>query len=180
MDRVRVRRLVPPLVCCLAALAAAAPAAARVVTVPLDRSGRVPGTLQLRALDNASSHGSGTILVLDGTANGRATRRLSDYGYGLEALGARRVVTFDMRGTGANRLVCEALKHEQPLARAAADCAAQLGPRRAFFTVADDVADAEAVRAAFGVERATLFGFDYGARWSSKRRELIPALPAEE
>lgn len=164
MDRTRVRRLALPLVCCLAALAAAAPAAGRLVTVPLDRSGRVPGTLQLRALANASEHGSGTILVLDGTANGRATRRLSDYGYGLEALGARRVVTFDLRGTGASRLTCEALTHEQPLARAVADCAGQLGPQRAFFTVADDVADTEAVRAALGVERMTLYGFDYGAR----------------
>jgi pimeloyl-ACP methyl ester carboxylesterase len=169
MDRVRVRRLaLAPLalalVCWAVAPAAAAPAAGRVVTVPLDRSGRVPGTLQLRALADTSSHGSGTILVLDGTANWRATRRLPDYASGLEPLGAHRVVTFDMRGTGGSRLDCEALTHEQPLARAIADCAGQLGPQRAFFTVAEDVADTEAVRAALGVERMTLYGFDYGAR----------------
>jgi pimeloyl-ACP methyl ester carboxylesterase len=134
------------------------------VTVPLDRSGRVPGDLRLRVLGRTMEQGRGTLLVLDGTTHGNATERLGSYSFGLESLGRRRVVTFDMRGTGASRLTCRALRDEHNLPRAVADCAALLGSRRAFFTVADDVADTEAVRAALGVERMTIYGFDYGAR----------------
>ena len=134
------------------------------VTVPLDRAGRVPGTLRLWVHGETETSGTGTVLVLDGSPHGRATQRLFDYSLGLERLAPRRVVAFDMRGTGASRLECDALQIEPRLSRAVADCAAQLDARRALFTVADDVADAEAVRTALGIERMTIYGFDYGAR----------------
>lgn len=152
------------LVGCAVVLAPASSAGGRVVTVPLDRSGSVPGTLRLEVSGRDSRRGSGTVLMLDGTLRGRATRRVSDLSFELDAFDPRRVVTFDMRGTGSSQLSCDAFDGTQPSARAVADCATQLGPRRAFYTVADDVADTEAVRAALGVERMTIYGFDYGAR----------------
>src|SRR3954454_16292667 len=100
MNRDRLRTLVLSLACCAAGLAVAAPASGRLVTVPLDRSGQVPGTIRLASRGELGTRGRGTVLVLDGTTRGRATRRLSHYADGLNSLGPRRVVTFDMRGTG--------------------------------------------------------------------------------
>lgn len=154
---------------CLAAAVFAAPPAdavvARRVAVPLDRHGAVSGMLHLRVAEDRGRNGTGTLVALTGATDRRASSDLYDLSSNLDELGARRVVTFDLRGTGdSGRLRCEALAGPRPLALAAADCAAELGPRRAFYTVADNVADLEAVRAALGVERISLYGLDFGAQ----------------
>ena len=80
---------------------------------------------------------------------------------------ARRytVYGFDQRGTGRSGLLrCPAIERDARLRSTAAaeQCARRLGTRRGYYTTADSVADMEAIRAALGLERMTLFGISYG------------------
>src|SRR5215217_8435494 len=68
-------------------------------------------------------------------------------------------------GTGASGLLrCPALERDPRLRStvAAEKCARRLGPRRAFYTTPDSVADMEAIRNAVGARKLTLFGISYG------------------
>jgi len=142
------------------------------VTVPLDRSGAVPGTVSLKVRVRPPRRGpaTGTIVALAGGPGQAATPLLPMI---ADALGgavtrSRRIVTFDQRGTGGSgRLRCRGLaKAETPTqaTRAVADCAAQLGARRTAYTTAASVEDLEAVRAALGVDKIAIFGVSYGTK----------------
>jgi pimeloyl-ACP methyl ester carboxylesterase len=75
------------------------------------------------------------------------------------------VLGYDQRGTGASGLLrCRAIERDGRLrsTSAAAACARRLGPRRAFYTTLDSVADVEAVRRAVGAPKLTLLGISYG------------------
>ncbi|MEU4420836.1 alpha/beta fold hydrolase [Actinoplanes sp. NPDC024001] len=143
-----------------------------VLTVPLDRSGRVPGELRLRVAvaDNADAP-RGVLLVLSGGPGQpgpalvpRISQRLSylvdDY----------RLVMIDQRGTGAGAIDCPRVQAEvgssditPPSAAAVRECAGQLGRTRNHYTTADTVADLEDLRRALGVPRWTLDGVSYGS-----------------
>jgi pimeloyl-ACP methyl ester carboxylesterase len=122
------------------------------------RSGRSkPGAL----LVLAGGPGQGASTVADGLADALAP-----------VLGDRELIVFDQRGTGrSGALDCP------PLQRAAKDggdeadarsvelarrCGEQLGPRRAFYTSTESVADIDAVRSALGFARIGLYGVSYG------------------
>ena len=84
--------------------------------------------------------------------------------FDLDAMYGRRrkVATFDLRGTGGS-IAPAARRYVR--ARRPSGCRVRGGATAcAFYTVADNVADLEAVRAALGVERVTLHGLDYGAQ----------------
>ncbi|NLT06280.1 MAG: alpha/beta hydrolase [Solirubrobacterales bacterium] len=137
------------------------------MTVPLDRSGAVPGTVRLRVDRHratrkatrpplfllAGGPGQSAITAwstsaVDATL-GRATRRTRD------------VIVIDQRGTGRSGLLdCPAVQRGSFDAIGA--CAAKLGPARDFFTSADMADDIDAVRAALGAERIALVGVSYG------------------
>jgi pimeloyl-ACP methyl ester carboxylesterase len=147
------------------------------VVVPLDRSGRTPGTLPLhvevlpattRSVAGvmflvAGGPGQGSASAFDLASSGSAAFYQTIFpGYTL--------VAFDNRGTGKSGLIdCPALQRsiggtveqERALTR---DCAAQIGPTRQFYATRDHAEDIESVRAALGFGRIGLYGVSYGTK----------------
>ena len=79
----------------------------------------------------------------------------------------RDVIVLDQRGTGdSGALSCPELQTAASAAvrAAAAECAATLGARRAFYTTADSVGDLEALRVELGYEQIALLATSYGAK----------------
>jgi pimeloyl-ACP methyl ester carboxylesterase len=141
------------------------------LTVPLDHSGRRPGTLHLAVAtaDNAKAP-RGVLLLLTGGPGQPGVPALSRV---PEILGAEqkayRIVMFDQRGTGAGALDCPALQAAMgssdlapPPAPAVRACASKLGDRRQFFGTDDVVADLESLRQALGADRWVADGISYG------------------
>jgi pimeloyl-ACP methyl ester carboxylesterase len=95
----------------------------------------------------------------------------------------RDLVFVDQRGTGtSNVLDCPTLQRATAQEYIAiAQCADQLGPSYAAYTTAEAAADIDAVRAALGVAKLTLYGDSYGTllgqayavRYPSRLRGLI-------
>jgi pimeloyl-ACP methyl ester carboxylesterase len=134
---------------------APAPIVCSRVPVPVDRSGGVPGTIDL-AIYRAPATGpsKGVLLVLPGGPGdgGLAylVRRLSAFD---EARATHDVVVMDPRGAGRSApLRCDD----------AAACAAELGATSRLYTSRDVADDADAVREALGVERIAVYGVSYG------------------
>jgi pimeloyl-ACP methyl ester carboxylesterase len=140
--------------------------------VPLDRSGRRPGTLHLRvgASDDAKAP-RGVLLVLSGGPGQPGLPlldRFVDKALAAEK-GQYRIVVFDQRGTGAGALDCGAMQQQMgasdlypPTAAAVRACAAKIGSRRQFYGTDDVVADIDALRRALGVDKIALDGISYG------------------
>ncbi|MFB6836148.1 alpha/beta fold hydrolase [Streptomyces sp. NPDC056361] len=141
------------------------------LTVPLDRAGAVPGTVQLRtAVFGAADAPKGTLLFLTGGPGQpgvpfvrRIRERLP------EVLAQYRLVMIDQRGTGDAAIDCPDLQREvgssdtvAPTPGAVTACAATLGVKRNLYTTADTVADLEDLRRALGVASWTLDGVSYG------------------
>jgi pimeloyl-ACP methyl ester carboxylesterase len=135
------------------------------VTVPLDRSGALPGSIALRLATVGKAKGS-TLLYLSGGPGGAGVSELLGVMSEVDGLERRyRVIGFDQRGTGRSGLLrCPKLERDKHLSSttAAAECANTLGPARAHYTTADSVQDMEAIRQALGVDKLTLFGISYG------------------
>ena len=139
--------------------------------VPLDHSGRTPGTLDLRiaAADNVGA-ARGVLVVLTGGPGQGGVSFVSRVRARMRALlRSYRLVMLDQRGTGAGALRCPALQRAMgtsdltvPPAGAVEDCARRLGPARRFYSTADTVADLEVLRAALGADKLTLNGTSYG------------------
>lgn len=139
------------------------------VSVPLDRSGALRGRVSLKVrVVSASRRPKETVLALAGGPGQAAAPLLEPIADALGPIAAtRRIVTFDQRGTGGSgRLRCPQLARatDRTIDRAVAACARRLGPRRAAYTTAASVEDIEAVRAALGVARLTLYGVSYGTK----------------
>jgi pimeloyl-ACP methyl ester carboxylesterase len=142
------------------------------LTVPLDHSGNVAGSLQLQvAVAGPSNVRRGTALFLTGGPGEAGVAFAPSIERKLAAaVKGYRVVMLDQRGTGGGALDCPALQRAvgasdlavPPLAAVRA-CAAKVGPQRRFFTTADTVADLDGLRTALGVKRwAALDGVSYG------------------
>lgn len=144
------------------------------LAVPLDRSGRTPGTVSLfvRRVEARPSRGTFVLLAggpgqpsagtfLEGDADELGLDRLLP-GYTL--------VAFDMRGTGRSGAIrCDRLQRTDVLelgraAGVARECAEQLGAARAFYSTRAAADDIEALRAELGVARIGLYGTSYGAK----------------
>ena len=85
----------------------------------------------------------------------------------LPALIKRDLVTMDQRGTGGSGLLrCPSLESSRSVTPApeVEQCAATLGTSRGHYTTTDAADDLEAVRAALGYERITLYGTSYGTK----------------
>ncbi|MGH3679235.1 MAG: alpha/beta hydrolase [Natronosporangium sp.] len=142
------------------------------LTVPLDRSGRVHGTLRLRvAMGNNVTAPRGTLLFLSGGPGqpgaGLVPRISERVAYLLDDY---RLVMIDQRGTGEGAIDCPRLQGEvggsdvtPPSAEAVRECAGQLGRTRNFYPTADTVADLEDLRRALDIPRWTIDGISYGA-----------------
>ena len=144
-----------------------APIQCATVTVPVDRSGAVPGTIDL-AVYRAPATGPsrGVLLGLPGGpgdgARGYFVRRLAAFD------AARRthdLVFLDPRGAGrSGALRCDD----------AAGCTAELGPAAHLYTSREVADDVESVRAALGVDRVALYGISYGAWYAQTYARRYP------
>jgi pimeloyl-ACP methyl ester carboxylesterase len=137
--------------------------------VPLDRTGAVPGTVTLQARLRPATAGPArtAVVALAGGPGQAAMPAAGDFAELLApALGARDLLVFDQRGTGASgRLRCRALEQARgSLASVVGGCARELGPGRGLYRTADSVADLEDLRAAAGYEKLALVGFSYGTK----------------
>jgi pimeloyl-ACP methyl ester carboxylesterase len=138
--------------------------------VPLDRSGRIGGTITLRVQRRAAALGpaASAVIALAG-GPGQATLPLADFITQTmsPALGARDLILFDQRGTGtSDPLRCPALAAPATgsVGQLLERCALQIGPARAAYTTAESVADIESLRRAAGYERLVLYGTSYGTK----------------
>jgi pimeloyl-ACP methyl ester carboxylesterase len=139
------------------------------VTVPLDRSGALPGTVSLRVKalpPRGGSAASGTVLAIAGGPGQAAVPLLDSFAGVLRSvLKTRQLVTFDQRGTGGSgRLRCPALSGRGSLVSVIGRCAGELGARRTMYTTAASVADVEAVRSALGADKLVLYAASYGTK----------------
>lgn len=141
------------------------------LTVPLDRTGTVPGTLKLRvAVLGTADAPRGTLLFLTGGPGQPGVPYVQRIRERLpEVLTRYRLVMIDQRGTGGAAVDCPELQKEvgssdtiAPSPGAFTACAASLGAQRNLFTTADTVADLEDLRRALGVRSWTLDGVSYG------------------
>src|SRR5262249_41004120 len=110
------------------------------VSVPLDRSGRVPGTVKLAvAVETPRKGTSGYLLALAGGPGQPAIAFADSFRASLApALTHRRLVLLDQRGTGESGvLTCARLQALGTLdvvnTRIVESCATSLGPRRQFY-----------------------------------------------
>jgi pimeloyl-ACP methyl ester carboxylesterase len=145
------------------------------VTVPLDRSGAVPGTVHLAVERLRGRSGARSAVVAFPGGPGAATidSRKAWVDVLGKALGGRDLLLFDQRGTGfSDHLDCGVYESGTPAlaltrlasAKSVERCVAALGERRRFYSTRDTVDDIEAVRQAAGVDKLVLLGVSYGTR----------------
>jgi pimeloyl-ACP methyl ester carboxylesterase len=141
------------------------------LAVPLDRSGKVPGTLRLQVAAGDNVHARlGTLLFLTGGPGQPGVQFVRPVDRELTpAIRAYRLVMIDQRGTGGESLNCPGLQQQMgesdtlpPPAQAVRSCAQTLGARRNFFTTADTVADLDSLRQAMDLRSWALDGASYG------------------
>lgn len=136
--------------------------------VPVDRSGRTPGTIRL-SVTTAPASGAGPVAVvaLAGGPGQAAQPIAASFKRELAPLLAGSdLLVPDQRGTGnSNPLQCAALQTSSPsLATVTRRCAEQLGPARAFFTTRQSVEDLESLRIAGGYAKLFIYGVSYGTK----------------
>jgi pimeloyl-ACP methyl ester carboxylesterase len=154
------------------------------VTVPLDRSGLLPGTVGLkleRRLAGFSPSRNAVIALAGGP--GQSALGLGDFiakAIG-PALGSRDLLVFDQRGTGeSGPLSCPALssrselEHARSIGELVSRCAQQLGAARGDYTSQESVADIEALRQADGYEKLVLYGTSYGTKVALEYAQRYP------
>jgi pimeloyl-ACP methyl ester carboxylesterase len=141
------------------------------LSVPLDRSGSVPGTISLR-IERRLSGPLPSRSALIGLAGGPGQAALplaGDLAQAIApALQARDLIVFDQRGTGqSGALGCPLLGGSSGLSQLQSvleRCALQLGAARSGYTTAESVEDIEAIRQALGYEHLVLYGTSYGTK----------------
>ncbi|MBA3510136.1 MAG: alpha/beta fold hydrolase, partial [Thermoleophilaceae bacterium] len=138
------------------------------VTVPLDRSGATPGSVNLAVARVPAPQGPsrGTILFLAGGPGESALASLPELAGIFAALApGYDLLTFDQRGTGrSSPLFCPSLRGPGSETTVFARCGARLGPARGFYRTSDSVDDIEAVRQSIGSPQVGLLGVSYGGR----------------
>jgi pimeloyl-ACP methyl ester carboxylesterase len=127
------------------------------LSVPLDRSGAIPGrvTLALQELPARRPH-AGVLLAIAGGPGQSSTAYTAAFARWLQpALTTHALVVVDLRGTGGSGfLSC-------PQVNSA--CEASI-PGIHDYTTRDNVEDIEAVRNALGTDRLALYGVSYGTK----------------
>src|SRR4051795_8310413 len=133
--------------------------------VPLDRSGKIKGTIPIKFAYKGNLRGKPPILALSGGPGQAGVSLLSDFADSMRPAGRHGVVVLDQRGTGFSGVLrCKALEKSDLLkaGREAAECAKKLGPSRDYYFSDDSVADMDALRAALGIQKWSVYGVSYG------------------
>src|SRR3954453_13075951 len=119
------------------------------LTVPLDRAGVDPGTIDLR-VGRAGKTSGPTLMYLSGGPGGAGLSEMLSVVGTLPELEKRfQLIGYDQRGTGRSGLLrCPRLERDPHLRSTAAaeDCANRLGVARHHYTTPDSVQDMEAIR----------------------------------
>jgi pimeloyl-ACP methyl ester carboxylesterase len=193
----RSRRLTPVLAAALALAAVTGPAQARAaqlktckgqsefecgtLQVPLDHFGQVPGTLPLHyAIQRRHRAGQPILIALSGGPGQSSIDAAGSLAMTFApALRRYRLVVLDQRGTGRSAAInCPNVQKLRSLdafrPQALATCAGRTGPRRAFFSTSDTVADLDALRAALGVQKIALSGISYGTHVALEYARAFP------
>ena len=148
------------------------------LTVPLDRSGAVPGKVKLFfERDRVRGGERNAVIVVFPGGPGAATTVfggsfLRDFG---KHRGKHDLLLFDQRGTGRSDyldcdLALEPTYYAPPgddahtIGKTVERCAKKLGARRGFYTTRETVDDLEDVRAALRIDKLILYGVSYGTR----------------
>ena len=142
------------------------------LTVPLDHSGHVTGTLRLQVAAGSNVRAPrGVLLFLTGGPGQPGVPFVPRIRSRLAPLfSAYRLVMFDQRGTGQfGAINCPALQAvvgssdiTVPPTAAVRRCASIIGPSRRFYSTRDTVADIETLRQALGARTVVLDGVSYG------------------
>ncbi|MFD9962898.1 alpha/beta hydrolase [Amycolatopsis sp. NPDC058986] len=144
------------------------------LTVPLDHTGRVPGTLDLQVAtaDNVTAP-KGVLLFLVGGPGQGGVSHIKDLAVGKlpEVAKDHRFVMLDQRGTGEfGALRCPGLQTQMgssniatPTREAVAECANLLGDRAPLYSTDQTVADLDLLRQALGVRKMVVDGVSYGS-----------------
>jgi pimeloyl-ACP methyl ester carboxylesterase len=156
------------------------------ISVPLDRSGRAPGTIAVtieRKAATATPSQSAVVALAGGP--GQAAAPLAEQLAAAigPALGAHDLIVFDQRGTGhSSPLNCPIFDNvralesagESALASFVELCALQLGNARGAFTTEESVEDIEAIRHLAGYKKLVLYGTSYGTKVALRYAERYP------
>jgi pimeloyl-ACP methyl ester carboxylesterase len=154
------------------------------LSVPLDRSGSVAGSVALSVerldpnpTDPTPSHAA--VVALAGGPGQAALPLAAGMAKTIApALATRDLLVFDQRGTGSSGpLACSALEGFEALGsigQAFERCAKQIGAKRGAYTTQESVADIEAIRQAAGYEKLVLFGVSYGTKVALEYAERYP------
>ncbi|HEV7937529.1 MAG TPA: alpha/beta fold hydrolase [Solirubrobacteraceae bacterium] len=151
------------------------------LTVPVDPSGAIPGTITLAMRRHLSPVGNAktAVIALAGGPGQSAIPFTNDFTQILgPVVSTRDLIVFDQRGTGLSYpLSCAAFEHIKggitPLA--VSICAGQIGQTRGLYTTADTVADIEAIRQAGGYEKLVLYGTSYGTKVAERYAQEYPS-----
>jgi len=137
------------------------------LTQPLDRTGAVPGQVDLFVRRLRAPQPTSTALVaLAGGPGQAATPVAASFATALATgLDRRDLLVLDQRGTGrSGPLQCSALQSNTSTASVVRGCAGELGARRGLYRTLDSVDDIEALRVAAGYERLAFYGISYGTK----------------
>ena len=151
------------------------------LTVPLDPSGQIPGTLSLAVERRVAVTGTATQAII-GLAGGPGQSVVPfASGFAQEmgsALDTRDLIVFDQRGTGASGpLSCPAFAHiNQAILQPSlvGTCASEIGATRGLYETDESVADIEAIREALGYSQVILYGTSYGTKVALRYAEQHP------
>jgi pimeloyl-ACP methyl ester carboxylesterase len=148
------------------------------LSVPLDPTGAVPGTITLAIRRQLSATGSATtaVVALAGGPGQAALPFANTFAQILApALKTDDLVVFDQRGTGySGALKCPALRLTGPVSKVIPSCAMQVGPTRGLYTSDDTVADIEALRQALGYTKLLFYGTSYGTKVALRYAAAYP------
>lgn len=151
------------------------------LTVPLDYSGRAPGTIALHfAAERSFPHTGKILIALTGGPGQPGIAFATPSSVSLApALRQYRLVVLDQRGTGKSGVLrcpqVQALRTLDPfLPQTVAGCAAQVGPRRVFYSTPDTVLDLESLRKRLGASKVALMGISYGTHVALQYARAFP------
>jgi pimeloyl-ACP methyl ester carboxylesterase len=151
------------------------------INVPLDYSGRVPGTIALRFAARRTFPKTGKLLfALTGGPGQQGIDFATPSALSLApGLSQYRLVVLDQRGTGKSGVLrCPSLQSARALDVVAPDklaaCAGRIGPQRQFYTSADTVLDLESIRKALGASKVALMGISYGTHVALQYARAFP------